>query len=166
MTNEEISKPKDDIVKNFRASSVEDICGAIDERFDAKMKEIKEESESAFTINENDLSGELSKCIYKMHTYMTKLMEERILLNRMSRKKDDVHGEIYGQLKKGEQIRFDSKSEVEEWINRNPKWLKISTYYENQKSICDFYEKLIDGLKQKQWSIRNKTDLKKIELGV
>ncbi len=166
MGDEVVSKAKDDIIRNYRAASVEDICNDIDEKYDLKIKTLKEESENSFSIDENDLSGELSKCIYKMHTYMTKLMEERMIMNKISRKKDDVHGEVFGQLKKGEQIRFDTKGEVEEWVNRNPKWLKICTYYDNQKVICDFYQGLIEGLKQKQWAIRNKTDLKKIELGV
>ena len=156
----------DDIVKNVRASTIDEICKTIDEQFDEKIKKLKEEAESAFKIDENDLSGELTKNIYKLHTFLTKLTEEKLLLNKISRKRDDVHGEVYGQLKKGEQIRFDSKGEVEEWINRNPKWIKINTYYENQKIICEYYQGILDNLKQKQWAVRNKTDLKKIELGI
>lgn len=166
MTDEAVSMAKDDIVRNSRAISLDDICEQMSLKFAKKMKELTEESEGVFKINENDLSGELSKCIYKMHTYLTRYTEEKILLNSMARRKDDIHGEVYGQLKKGEQIRFDSKGEVEEWINRNPKWIKIVSYYENQKVICEFYQGLIDGLKQKQWAIKNKTELKKIELGV
>lgn len=164
--SDEVTLKKDDIVRNVRASSIEDLCQDIDDKFEDKIDQLKTETEAAFKINESDISGELTRCIYKIHTYLTKLTEERILLNKISRKRDDIHGEIYGQLKKGEQIRFDSKGEVEEWINRNPKWIKISTYYENQKVICDYYDGLLDGLKQKQWALRNKTDLKKIELGI
>lgn len=163
---DELTTKKDDIVRNVRAISIEDLCKDIDEKFEEKIEQLKNETEQAFKIDETNISGELTKCIYKIHTYLTKLTEERILLNKISRKRDDIHGEIYGQLKKGEQIRFDSKGEVEEWVNRNPKWIKINTYYENQKVICDYYSGLLDGLKQKQWALRNKTDLKKIELGI
>lgn len=162
----EANQITDDITKNTRKQSVEDICEELDEKFDEKLNKLKQETEDSFKIDETDLSGELTKAIYKIHVYLTKLMEERILLNRISRKRDDVHGEVYGRLKKGEQIRFDSKGEVEEWINRNPKWIKINTWYENQKVICDLYSGILDGLKQKQWALRNKTDLKKLELGV
>jgi len=163
---EELPMKKDDIIRNVRAAAIEDLCKDIDDKFQEKIDELKTETEGAFRIDEADISGELTKCIYKIHTYLTKMTEERMLLNKISRKRDDIHGEIYGQLKKGEQIRFDSKAEIEEWINRNPKWIKINTYYENQKVICEYYSGLLDGLKQKQWSLRNKTDLKKIELGI
>jgi hypothetical protein len=163
---EELPMKKDDIVRNVRAAAIEDLCKDIDDKFQEKIDELKADTETAFKINETDISGELTKCISKMHTYLTRLTEERILLNKIKRKRDDIHGEIYGQLKKGEQIRFDSKSEVEEWINRNPKWIKITSYYNNQIVICEFYEGLLSGMKDKQWILKNKTELKKIELGI
>jgi hypothetical protein len=159
-------KKQDDIIKNERAATMDEICNDIEEKYEKRIEELKNETELAFKVDENDLSGELTRCIYKLHTYMTKYMEEKMLLNKMSRKKDDIHGEVYGSLKKGGQMKFDSKAEIDEWINRNPKWIKICTYYDSQKVVCEFYQGLLDALKQKQWAIRNKTDLKKIELGV
>lgn len=165
MSDEEIAK-KDDIVKNYRAASLEELCDSIDKKFEDKIKVLKEETENAFTIDESNLSAELTKTIYKLHTYLTKFTEEKMLLSKIERKRKDIHAEVYGQLTKGEQMRFGSKGEVEEWVNRNPKWIKITTYYDNQEIICDYYKGILDILGQKQWALRTKTDLKKIELGI
>lgn len=163
--DEEIEK-KDDIIKNYRVDSVEDICKEVDDKYKKRLDDIVKAEEPAFIINENDLSGEINKTIYKLHTYMTKLAEERMLLSKIERKMKDIHGEIYGNLRKGGQMRFDSKPEVEEWVNRNPKWLKIHSYYEYQSAVCDLYASFVKGMETKQWALKTKADLKKVELGV
>ena len=133
---------------------------------ESKIKEIKAEIEEMKPIDDSRLSEELTRVISRFQTYITRKEEEKMTLARIEKKKDDIHGELYGKYKKNYQVRFDSKGEVDEWINRDPKWLKIITHYENQKIICQYYQGIIDFLIQKQWCIKYKIDIVKNNLGL
>ena len=157
---------QDDVTKNIRAAKMEDICDDIEEKYSNKIKEIKAEIEEMKPIDDSRLSEELTRVISRFQTYITRKEEEKMILARIEKKKDDIHGELYGKYKKNSQVRFDSKGEVDEWINRDPKWLKIITHYENQKIICQYYQGIIDFLIQKQWCIKYKIDIVKNNLGL
>jgi hypothetical protein len=163
MADEQI---QDDVTKNIRVAKMEDICEEIEEKYENKIKEIKAEIEEMKPIDDSRLSEELTRVISRFQTYITRKEEEKMTLARIEKKKDDIHGELYGKYKKNSQVRFDSKGEVDEWINRDPKWLKIITHYENQKIICQYYQGIIDFLIQKQWCIKYKIDIVKNNLGL
>ena len=48
--SEEVAMKKDDIIKNVRASAIEDLCKDIDDKFEEKIEQLKNETEIAFKI--------------------------------------------------------------------------------------------------------------------
>ena len=159
-------EPQDDVSKNIRVARMEDICDEIEEKYEKKIADIKQEIEEIKPIDDSRLSDELTHVISRFQTYITRKEEEKMILARIKKKMDDVHGELYGKYKKNSHVRFDSNGVVEEWINRDPKWLKIITHYENQKIVCQYYQGIIDFLIQKQWAIKYKIDIVKNNLGL
>lgn len=138
----------------------------IDERYEEKYREIKKEIAEMFVVNEHELGAEAIRHISKMHHYNSRLSEEKIMLFKIKRKLDEVHGELFEKYRFNNHFKVTTKGEVEEWINRDTRWQKINTRYEYQKIIVDGYARVVESIREKGYMIKNLIDLKKIELGI
>jgi hypothetical protein len=101
-----------------------------------------------------------------MHFYNSRLSEEKMMLAKIKRKMDEIHGEVFEKYRFNNSFKVTTKGEVEEWINRDIRWQKISTRYENQKIMVDHYARVVESLREKGYMVKNLIDLKKIELGI
>jgi DNA-binding FadR family transcriptional regulator len=142
------------------------ILDTLDARYNEKYQEIKKEIESMFTINQFELADESVKHISKMHFYNSRLSEEKLMLIKIKRKMEEIHGELFEKYRFNNSFKITTKGEVEEWINRDIKWQNINTRYENQKVMVDHYQRVVEAIKDKGYMIKNLIDLKKIELGL
>lgn len=138
----------------------------IDARYNEKYELIKKEIDEMFIVNQHELAEETVKHISKMHYYNSKLSEEKVMLMKIKRKMDEVHGELYEKYRFNNSFKVTTKGEVEEWINRDIKWQNISTRYETQKIMVDHYDRVVASIREKGYMIKNLIDLKKIELGI
>jgi hypothetical protein len=138
----------------------------IDARYNEKYEAIKKEIDEMFVVNQFELAEETVKHISKMHFYNSKLSEEKVMLMKIKRKMDEVHGELYEKYRFNNSFKVTTKGEVEEWINRDIKWQNINTRYETQKIMVDHYSRVVDSIREKGYMIKNLIDLKKIELGI
>jgi hypothetical protein len=142
------------------------ILDELDERYNAKFTEIKEEIETIFVVDQNALADETVRHISKLHFYNSRLSEEKVMLFKIKRKMDEIHGELYEKYRFNNSFKVTTKGEVDEWINRDVRWQKINTRYENQKILVDHYSRVVDAIREKGYMIKNLIDLKKIELGL
>lgn len=142
------------------------ILDELDERYNAKFSEIKEEIETIFVVDQNALADETVRHISKLHFYNSRLSEEKVMLFKIKRKMDEIHGELYEKYRFNNSFKVTTKGEVDEWINRDVRWQKINTRYENQKILVDHYSRVVDAIREKGYMIKNLIDLKKIELGL
>lgn len=142
------------------------ILDDLDERYNAKFSEIKEEIETIFVVDQNALADETVRHISKLHFYNSRLSEEKVMLFKIKRKMDEIHGELYEKYRFNNSFKVTTKGEVDEWINRDVRWQKINTRYENQKILVDHYSRVVDAIREKGYMIKNLIDLKKIELGL
>jgi hypothetical protein len=140
------------------------ILEALDDEYEAKFQKIKSEVSVMFDVNQNELSDEVVKQVSKMHYYSSILSEERQTLYKIKRKAEEVHGEVYDKYRYEDTKR--TKSEIDEWINRDVDWQYISTKYENQKIIVEYYARVVDNIRDKGFMIKNLIELKKIDLGM
>jgi hypothetical protein len=138
----------------------------IDTRYNEKYEAIKKEIDEMFIVNQFELAAETVKHISKMHFYNSKLSEEKVMLMKIKRKMDEVHGELYEKYRFNSNFKLTTKGEVEEWINRDIKWQNINTRYETQKIMVDHYDRVVGSIREKGYMIKNLIDLKKIELGI
>ena len=138
----------------------------IDARYNEKYDAIKKEIDEMFIVNQFELAEETVKHISKMHFYNSKLSEEKVMLMKIKRKMDEVHGELYEKYRFNSNFKLTTKGEVEEWINRDIKWQNINTRYETQKIMVDHYDRVVASIREKGYMIKNLIDLKKIELGI
>ena len=138
----------------------------LDDRYNKKFEAITKEIEVFFNVNQFELAEESIKHISKMHYYNSKLSEEKLLLFKIKRKMDEIHGVLYEKYRFNNSFKVTTKGEVDEWINRDIRWQKISTRYENQKIMVDHYSRVVDSIRDKGYMIKNLIDLKKIELGI
>ena len=137
----------------------------LDDDYDVKLTKIREDLDDSFQINSKDLNGEVMKTISKLHYYTGMLAEEKLVLKRINRKKNEIYGKLYEKYRFNYDMKLD-KGEVEHWINREPMWQKIETYYESHKELCDFIERTIKSFQTKSFAVKNLIDIKRIELGM
>jgi hypothetical protein len=142
------------------------ILDELDNRYNEKYQEIKKEIDEMFKINQFELAEESVKHVSKMHFYNSRLSEEKMMLFKIKRKMDEIHGELFEKYRFNNSFKITTKGEVEEWINRDIKWQNINTRYENQKIMVDHYQRVVEAIKDKGYMIKNLIDLKKIELGL
>jgi hypothetical protein len=150
-----------------REKKMEQFLIEMDELDDEVLKQITEIAERAKTsheINKNELDTEIIKTISDMHRYNTMLAENRANLSKLSRKKEVIHGELYEKYSRNYQVKLDTKYEIEEYINRNPKWQKITAYYNNQKILVDYLQDIVKVMHTKTYGIKYIIENKKIEL--
>jgi hypothetical protein len=138
----------------------------LDALYEKKYSDIKKDIDELFKIDEYEIGGESIKHISKMHFYNSRLTEEKMMLFKIKRKLDEIHGEMYEKYRFNNSFKLSTKGEVEEWINRDPKWQRILSRYEYQSIIVDHYKRIVDSLRDKGFMIKNLIDLKKIELGL
>jgi hypothetical protein len=138
----------------------------LDDRYEEKFNQIKKEIEEVFKVDQFALAEEAIKHISKMHFYNSRLSEEKVMLMKIKRKLDEVHGELYEKYRFNNSFKISTKGEVDEWINRDIRWQKINTRYENQKIMVDYYTRVVESIRDKSYMIKNLIDLKKIELGI
>jgi hypothetical protein len=144
-----------------KSKSIEDL----DQEYDDKFEKLRDEMNDAFTINQKNLDGEVMKTISKLHYYNGLLAEERLVLKRIIRKKNEIYGKLYEKFRFNHDMKLD-KGEVQHWIERDPIWQKVESYYESHKELCDFIERSIKSLQTKSFAIKNLIDIKRIELGM
>lgn len=137
----------------------------LDEEYDDKLEKLRDELHDAFSINNKNLDGEVMKTISKLHYYNGLLAEEKLVLNRIIRKKNEIYGKLYEKFRFNSDVKLD-KGEVQYWIDRDPLWQKIQSYYESHKELCDLIERSIKALQTKSFAIKNLIDIKRIELGM
>jgi len=142
------------------------VLDELDDRYNKKFAEIKAEIETFFVVNEFELAAEAIKHISKMHLYNSRLSEEKLMLVKIKRKMEEIHGELYEKYRFNNSFKVTTKGEVDEWINRDIRWQKINTRYETQKIMVDHYARVVDSIRDKGFMIKNLIDLKKIELGI
>ena len=161
------TQPNEEIEKKTNEQRMEEFLQQMDEIDDSILEQIKEIAKSAekcHNIDKNDLDMEAVRAISDMHRYNTMLAEHRANLATLSRKKDVIHGDLYEKYSRNSQVRLETKYEVEEWINRNPKWQKIVSYYNNQKILVDYLQDIVKALHTKTFAIKYIIENKKIEL--
>lgn len=137
----------------------------IDDKYQEKVKELQAELKKAFDIDQYNIDHEIISTISNIHFWNTRLAEEKMVLNKMNRMKKKIHGELYEKMKFNHHQKLDNRSEIEEWICRSPKYQRIETYYENQKTLVEYIDRLVTTLRDKRWSIRDIIENKKVELG-
>jgi hypothetical protein len=138
----------------------------LDARYNEKFEKIKTEIETLFVVDQHSLADEAIRHISKLHFYNSRLSEEKMMLFKIKRKMDEIHGELFEKYKFNNNFKVTTKGEVDEWINRDVRWQKISTRYETQKILVDHYSRVVDAIREKGYMIKNLIDLKKIELGL
>lgn len=138
----------------------------LDKRYNEKFDAIKNEIETLFVVNQHELADEAIRHISKLHFYNSRLSEEKVMLFKIKRKMDEIHGELYEKYRFNNSFKLSTKGEVDEWINRDVRWQKIATRYETQKILVDHYSRVVDAIREKGYMIKNLIDLKKIELGL
>lgn len=143
-----------------------DVLEELDDGYTEKFEAIKKEIDGMFDVNQLELDKEAIRHISKLHFYNSRLTEEKMLLFKIKRKLDEVHGELYEKYRFNNSFKVTTKGEVEEWINRDLRWQKGVTKYENQKIVVDHYSRVVDAIREKGYMIKNLVDLKKIELGL
>lgn len=152
--------------ENDQEQSTQEMLDELDASYNAKYEKIKTEIDQIFNVDEYELGTESIKHISKMHFYNSRLTEEKMLLFKIKRSMDRVHGEMYEKYRFNNSFKISTKGEVEEWINRDPKWQKVITRYEYQTIIVDHYKRIVDAIRDKGYMIKNLIDLKKIEFGL
>lgn len=159
MTNESEKPSQEERMEKF-LKDMDDI----DDGILQKIQEISESCKKAHNIDKSDLESEIIATISDMHRYNTMLSENMASLSKLQRKKDQIHGDLYEKYSRNYQIKLETKYEIEEWINRNPKWQKITAYYSNQKILVDYLQNIVKTLNTKTFALKYIIENKKIEL--
>lgn len=151
--------------ENPKKMTAEEKLEQKDDKSLERIAELKEVLKKPFKINPHEIDKEIIHTISEMHRYNTEIAEARINLTAIKRKKNKVYGELYEKYKFNYNYKLDNKHEIETWIERNPKYQLILTYYEHQITYIKYIEAVVQGLKDKRWAIRDIIENLKIELG-
>jgi len=159
MSEESIPLTNEQKIEKFLADMDE-----IDDKILKTIAEISEQCKKAHNIDKDNLDSEIIATISDMHRYNTMLAENRASLSKLQRKKETIHGDLYEKYSRNSPVRLETKYEVEEWINRNPKWQKITAYFNNQKILVEYLQDIVKTLNTKTFALKYIIENKKIEL--
>jgi hypothetical protein len=135
----------------------------IDTFFEDKAKEVSDLFE--LPIDEMDIRGDYKDTFKMAGECLNRLMREKSVLAFLNSEKNNLKGKIFEDLKFKNGLAL-KKSDMDEYVYKNEKWLKIITAFDYQETICSMLENKYKCLNSKIYTLKDLREFHKIEIGV
>lgn len=134
----------------------------IDTYFEQKAKDVNDLFN--IPVDEMDILNDYKETFQISGKCLNKLLNEKVILNFLSNQKNKLKGKIYEDLKFKNGLAL-KKSDMDEYVFKNEKWLKITTAHDYQEGICAVLENKYKFLNSKIYILKDLREFHKIELG-
>jgi hypothetical protein len=135
----------------------------IDTFFDDKSKEINDLFN--IPVDEMDIKDDYQETFKASGECLVKWMNEKCILSFLHNEKNKLKGQIYEDLKFKNGLAL-KKADMDEYVYKNEKWLKITTAFDYQENICVVLENKYKFLNSKIYILKDLREFHKIEIGV
>lgn len=135
----------------------------IDTFFEAKANEVNGLFD--IPVDEMDILDDYKVTFKGIGDCLNKWMIEKIELSFLNSERNKLKGRIFEDLKFKNGLAL-KKSDMDEYVFKNEKWLKITTACEYQESICAILENKYKFLNSKIYILKDLREFHKIEIGV
>ena len=135
----------------------------IDTFFEAKAKEVNDLFD--VPVDEMDILNDYKETFKASGDCLNRWMNEKIELSFLNSEKNRLKGKIFEDLKFKNGLAL-KKSDMDEYVFKNEKWLKITTACDYQESICAILENKYKFLNSKIYILKDLREFHKIEIGV
>jgi hypothetical protein len=135
----------------------------IDTFFEDKAKAVNESFN--IPVDEMDILDDYKETFKASGLCLINWMNEKATLAFLSNEKNKLKGEIYSDLKFKNGLAL-KKADMDEYVFKNEKWLKITTAFDYQESICAILENKYKFLNTKIYILKDLREFHKIEIGV
>jgi DNA mismatch repair ATPase MutL len=116
-------------------------------------------------VDEMDILNDYKETFEAIGQCLNEIMKEKFILASISNLKNDLKGKIYEDLKFKNGLAL-KKADMDEYVYKNEKWIKITTAYDYQEGICSILENKYKFLNGKIYLLRDLREYHKIEIGV
>lgn len=135
------------------------------EEFIEKVKTNIEED--CVSIDETNLVSESNKAIQGYSKYSLKYTDAKSNYITLNVKINELRGHLYDYYK----FNWDKSTKitdgaVEKYILSHPLYNKLFILLENQKNLLDLLERTLEYFKNKNFTIKNMIEIRKINLGM
>jgi hypothetical protein len=135
----------------------------IDTFFEEKANKINELFN--VPVDEMDILNDYKETFEETGKCLSTLMKEKFILTSINIIRNKLKGQIFEDLKFKNGLAL-KKSDMDEYVYKNEKWLRISTAYEYQEGICAVLENKYKFLNGKIYILKDLREYHKIEIGV
>ena len=120
-----------------------------------KFKELQKVIEDNISWDEHNIE-EMERKLGKMYQNLTNIyFKEKLLTDDLSVELKKLYSEIFIDLKENAKRSYDSKYEIENVINSNNDYYKMSLEFNQQKAILDWIESTRDNLNNIKFEIKD-----------
>jgi hypothetical protein len=138
------------------------------EELNEKFKKLQEEVEKDLCVIDKDrLAEEANRNISKYHRYVTKLAEERMNASKTKNTRSQYEAELFDYYR----FNWDkstklTESAIQKYVYGHQIYLAISSFLINIEIIIQYLESIVEAFAQRNWTIKNIIEVKKIDLGL
>jgi hypothetical protein len=135
----------------------------IDTFFENSAKEINDLFN--IPVDEMDILNDYKDTFKASGLCLIRWLNEKATLVFLTNEKNKLKGKIFEDLKFKNGLAL-KKSDMDEYVFKNEKWLKITTATDYQESICAILENKYKFLNAKIYILKDLREFHKIEIGV
>lgn len=130
-----------------------------------QLPKVKAKVAECLTITEDNFTKKSLNSPYMYHQWLDLLMDETLVLKKLAIDRDKMYGELYEHYKFNHIQTLDSKGEIEAWIKKDPKYIKLNTEFVEQEVICKYLEGVVDRISKLSFDLKNFVEYKKFLSG-
>jgi hypothetical protein len=116
-------------------------------------------------IDEMDIKGDYIETFKVTGECLSYLIKEKGILSFLNIQRNKLKGSIFADLKFKNGLAL-KKADMDEYVYKNEKWIKITTACEYQEAICELLENKYKFLNNKFYILRDLREYHKIEIGI
>jgi hypothetical protein len=134
---------------------------------DDRYKNLLEVAENDFCeVNRENIQEETMANIGKYQRWIDRLYQEKKVFNTIKQKKNQMEGELYHYYKFNCDFNIKTEAAISKYISANKCYIALSELMDNQKSLIEFVEGLVQNLHNRNFAIKNVITLWCSELGI
>lgn len=116
-------------------------------------------------VDEMDILNDYKETFKVSGDCLSELIKEKFVLATLNNFKNKLKGQIFEDLKFKNGLAL-KKSDMDEYVYKNEKWIKITTACDYQEGICSVLENKYKFLNSKIYILKDLREYHKIEIGV
>ena len=143
---------------------INEVANGISKKFEEFQKQVEID---LTPIDKTELVTETNRNISLLHKYITRYAEEKMQLLNYEKKMDSVKAELFHFF------RFDwdrstklTESAISKYVEGHECYVALNSLIELQKILNKYIEDVIETLRNRNFSIKNIIDVKKMELNI